>query len=186
MGQAPRDQQFPMKSFFDQGVTVASASDHPLSWPPDPHRAIGIGVRRTVPAGSEIYHEPGVKHALNPSESATVRQMTESFTRNGAWACFFEDEIGSRNADFIMLDQNILKTNPAEIHNTTVLLTYHEGNEVRCRLTYAEVAWRAALPSALGRVGGRETGNAWGGSEPAPRPFGHRCLLRVEETTARM
>ena len=186
MGQAPRDQQFPMKSFFDQGVTVASASDHPLSWPPDPHRAIGIGVRRTVPAGSEIYHEPGVKHALIPADSVTVRQATESFTRNGAWACFLEDEIGSRKADFIMLDQNILKINPAEIHNTTVLLTYHEGNEVHCRLTYAEVAWRAALPGALARESGRETGNAWGGSEPAPRPFGHRCLLRVEETTALM
>jgi hypothetical protein len=148
-----------------------------LSWPPDPYLAIGIGVRRTVPAGFKIYLGPGVKHTLFPAEAVTAKQMTESFNCDGACACFFEDEIGSRKADFSLLDQNILKINPAEIHNTTVLLTYFEGNEVHCSQAYAEEARRAALPSALAREGGRGTGNEWGGSEPAPRSFGRRCLL---------
>ncbi len=37
-----------------------------------------------------------------------------------------------------MLDQNILEVDPAEIHNTTVLLTYFEGSEVDRSQAYAE------------------------------------------------
>jgi predicted amidohydrolase YtcJ len=63
-----------------------------------------------------------------------VEQMIESFTINGAYAAFMEDEIGSlevgKRADFIVLSQNILEIEPGEIHNTIVLLTYFEGQEV--------------------------------------------------------
>jgi predicted amidohydrolase YtcJ len=134
VGQARADSQYPMKSFFDAGVTVASASDYPVSWPPDPMLAIEIGVTRTVPLDSEIYVEPDYETPLNPAEQVTVEQMIESFTINGAYAIFMEDEIGSlevgKKADFIVLSQNILEIDPREIHNTIVLLTYFEGQEV--------------------------------------------------------
>lgn len=128
------NRQYPMKSFFDAGVVVASASDYPVSWPPDPLLAIEIGVTRTVPAGSEIYVDPDYAAALWPQESVTVEQMIASFTINGAYAIFMEDEIGSlevgKKADFIVLSQNILEIDPGEIHNTVVLLTFFEGQEV--------------------------------------------------------
>lgn len=134
VGQERADQQYPMKSFFDTGVKVASASDYPVSWPPDPMLAIEIGVTRTVPLDSEIYVEPDYETPLNPAERVTVEQMIESFTINGAYAIFMEDEIGSlevgKKADFIVLSQNILEIDPREIHNTIVLLTYFEGQEV--------------------------------------------------------
>jgi predicted amidohydrolase YtcJ len=134
VGQELADQQYPMKSFFDNGVTVASASDYPVSWPPDPMLAIELGVTRTVPEGSEIYVDPSYTQALNAAEDVTVAQMIDSFTINGAYAAFKEKEIGSlevgKKADFVVLDQNILKIDPKQIHNTTVLLTFFEGQEV--------------------------------------------------------
>ena len=84
VGQERADKQYPMKSFFDAGVTVASASDYPVSWPPDPMLAIELGITRTVPEGSEIYVDPDYETALWPAECVTVEQMIESFTINGA------------------------------------------------------------------------------------------------------
>ena len=134
VGQRRADRQYPMKSFFDEGVVVASASDYPVSWPPDPMLAIEIGITRTVPQGSEIYVDPDFTNDLNPSEDATLKQMIASFTINGAYAAFKEHEIGSlevgKKADFIVLDQNLFKINPKQIHMTTVLLTFFEGQEV--------------------------------------------------------
>jgi predicted amidohydrolase YtcJ len=134
VGQARADMQYPMKSFFDAGAMVASASDYPVSWPPDPMLAIELGVTRTVPAASEIYVDPDYETALTPQEDVSVEQMIESFTINGAYAAFMEDEIGSlevgKRADLIVLSQNILEIDPAEIHNTLVLLTVFGGQEV--------------------------------------------------------
>jgi predicted amidohydrolase YtcJ len=134
VGQERADRQYPVKSFFDNGVVVASSSDYPVTWPPDPLLAIEIGVTRTVPAGSEAYVDPDFDTALWPEERVTVEQMIESFTINGAYAAFMEDEIGSlevgKKADFIILSQNILEIDPGEIHNTIVLMTYFEGQEV--------------------------------------------------------
>lgn len=142
VGQERADRQYPMKSFFDQGVIVASSSDYPVTWPPDPLLAIEIGVRRTVPAGAEAYVEPNFEQALNPAESVSVHQMIESFTRNGAFAAFLEDEIGTlevgKRADFIVLDRNILEIDAAEIHTAKVLLTFFEGEEVFRSEAYAD------------------------------------------------
>jgi predicted amidohydrolase YtcJ len=134
VGQDRADMQYPMKSFFDNDVVVASASDYPVSWPPDPMLAIEIGMTRTVPAESEIYVEPDYSTALTPSENVTLEDMITSFTINGAFAAFMENEIGSlevgKKADFIVLDQNLFKIDPKQIHDTTVLLAYFEGQEV--------------------------------------------------------
>ncbi len=134
VGQERADEQYPMKSFFDAGVTVASASDYPVSWPPDPMLAIELGITRTVPEGSEIYVDPDYDTALWPAECVTVEQMIESFTVNGAKAIFKEDEIGSlevgKVADLVVLSQNILEIDPGDIHNTIALLTYFAGQEV--------------------------------------------------------
>lgn len=134
IGQERADRQYPMKSFFDQGVRVAAASDYPVTWPPNPMNAIEIGVTRTAPRDVEGYVEPDYETPLNPAERVTVEQMIEAFTINGAYAIFMEKQIGSlevgKKADFTVLSQNILEIDPHEIHNTIVLLTYFEGKEV--------------------------------------------------------
>jgi predicted amidohydrolase YtcJ len=134
VGQELADQQYPMRSFFDAGVVVASSSDYPVTWPPNPLDGIEMGVTRTVPVGAEAYVDADYENPLVPAERVTVGQMIESFTANGAYAAFMEDEIGSievgKLADFIVLDQNILEIPASEIHTTTVLLTFFEGQEV--------------------------------------------------------
>ena len=46
LGQSRADHEYPMKSFFDNGVLVASASDFPVTYPPDPLDGIQTGVMR--------------------------------------------------------------------------------------------------------------------------------------------
>ena len=130
---------FPMKSFFDQGVTVASSTDYPIS-PPDPLDGIATGVTRWNP----LLSAPG--DILAPEERVTVRQMIRSYTINGARANFLEKTTGSivvgKSADLVVLDRNILDIPAEEIFSayavplppsvgrTTVLMTISQGRLV--------------------------------------------------------
>lgn len=143
VGKERADRQYPMKTFFDKGIVVASASDYPVSWPPNPLYAIEIGVTRTVPQSlGDIYVGADFQTPLNPQERVTVEQMIASFTINGAHATFLENQIGSievgKKADLIVLSQNILQIPPSEIHRTTILLTFFEGKEVYRDEEYAQ------------------------------------------------
>jgi predicted amidohydrolase YtcJ len=134
LGQDLADQMYPMRTFFERGVVVASASDYPVTRPPNPLEGIEMGVTRTVPAGNKSHLKPDYERPLVPAERATVEQMIESFTLNGAYACFLEEEIGSvevgKKADLIVLDRDILAIPPKEIHGASVILTFFEGREV--------------------------------------------------------
>ena len=60
--------------------------------------------------------------------------MIASFTCNGAYANFLENETGSieigKQADIVVLDQNLFEIPPAEIAKTKVVLTLVAGKEV--------------------------------------------------------
>lgn len=129
LGQERAERQYPMQSFFDNGVVVASASDYPVTIPPRPLDAIESGVTRAWPG------ETGSGTSMPPeSERATVEEMIASFTINGAYAYFNEDKTGSlekgKKADMVVLDKNILEAKPSEIHTAQVMLTYFDGKEV--------------------------------------------------------
>jgi len=126
--------QYPMKSFFERGVVVASASDYNVTLHPNSLLAVEMGVTRTVPSDARAYAHPDFDTSLVPSECVSVQEVIASFTINGAYAAFLDDEIGSlevgKKADFIILDQNILEMVPTEIHHARVLLTFFDGREV--------------------------------------------------------
>jgi predicted amidohydrolase YtcJ len=142
LGQERADQQYPMRSFFDKAIVVASASDYPVTVPPNPMLAIEIGATRTVPVGAGAYVDPDFDRALAPSERVTVEDMIASFTVNGAHAAFLDNQIGSletgKKADLIVLDQNIHRIKPTEIHDVAVVLTLFEGREVYRHSTFSE------------------------------------------------
>ncbi|MEI7988710.1 MAG: amidohydrolase [Chloroflexota bacterium] len=126
LGQERADRQYPMKSFFDQGVVVASASDYPVTIPPNPLNGIEKGVTRALSDTPD--------DVLVPAERVSVEDMIASFTINGAYANFMEKEIGSlevgKKADMIVLDKNILQLPLSEIHLAQVVQTYFDGQEV--------------------------------------------------------
>jgi predicted amidohydrolase YtcJ len=128
LGQARADRQYPMKSFFDRGVLVASASDYPVTIPARPLNAIENGVTRAQ------LGETDPASVLNPGERVTLSQMLASFTINGARAFGMEAITGSlevgKKADLVVLDKNIFELSPSEIHTANVLLTILNGRVV--------------------------------------------------------
>ena len=117
--------QYPMRSLVDHGVTVAAASDYPVSPPPDPLLAIQRGVLRRDPLAPESSSE------LWPGEALTVEQMIAAFTIGGAYANFLEHESGSlevgKAADVVVLRENVLELPPERIHEAAVELTLFGG-----------------------------------------------------------
>jgi predicted amidohydrolase YtcJ len=127
LGQKRANLQYPMQSFIKAGVVMASASDFPVTIPFDPLIAIQTGITR-----SEIGKTP--EEILWPAERASLEDMIVSFTYNGAYANFLEHKTGSielgKQADIIVLEQNLFEIPPTEIANTKVLLTLVDGKEV--------------------------------------------------------
>lgn len=131
LGRWRADREYPMKSFFDQGVLVASSSDYPVTYPPDPLDAIQTGVMRWMQSSYEWAKKGDV---LWPAERVTREQMIDSFTIGGARANFLEDETGSievgKSADLVVLDTNILTCPEEKIGNAAVVLTVFRGTTV--------------------------------------------------------
>lgn len=135
LGLPRADYEYPMKSFFDHGVLVASASDFPVTIPPDPLDAIQTGVMRWFPGLVWEYPPPpSLEGVLWPEERVTVAQMVRSFTRNAARACFTDRVCGvlkkGMSADFIVLSRDIFRCPPADIGTAEVLRTVFRGEVV--------------------------------------------------------
>ena len=133
LGQERADLEYPMKSFFDAGVNVASASDYPVTIPPDPLMGIAVGVNRWVPGLVHDYPAPPDPDGiLWPSERATVKQMIRSFTTGGARANYLGQTTGSikvgKHADLIVLNKNIVEVKDrTQLFNAHVLFTMGGG-----------------------------------------------------------
>lgn len=131
LGKERADREYPMRSFFRQGVLVASSSDYPVTIPPNPLVGIETGALRWyqgAASGSEI---------LWPSEQCTITEMIDSFTINGSKSLFLEKTSGSieagKSADLIILSRNLFKI-PTKLigdsQQTRVLATYFRGKKV--------------------------------------------------------
>ncbi len=133
LGLPRADREYPMKSFFKAGVTVASASDFPVTIPPDPLMGIAVGVTRWAPDYVYEYPAPpSLKGVLWPQERATVKQMIRSFTIEGAKANYLGRQTGTikvgKRADLVVLDTNLLKVaHPTDLFNAHVLYTMGGG-----------------------------------------------------------
>ena len=71
---------------------------------------------------------------LNPDERVSVEQAIVSLTRDAAWQCFSEHEIGTlevgKYADFVVLDKDPRAVPPEEIAGIEVLETWVNGRRV--------------------------------------------------------
>jgi len=117
----------PIKTIIDAGAVVTYGSDWDNIPEPDPWFAMEGMMTRQYPGHPEYGQ-------LNPDERIDIHTAIQIFTRNGAMAMEKEDETGviepGKSADFIVIDQNILKVPVKDIHKTKVLKTVLRGHTV--------------------------------------------------------
>jgi predicted amidohydrolase YtcJ len=135
------------RSLEQSGTTLAFGSDWPCTWPPDPFVGMQQVVRRTVwhaAASSAIvggvFDGGGQGGAVPtntvyvPDESITVEQAVKAYTLGSAYARFSEDRLGTleigKEADLVVLSQDIFSAAPANIVKTRVVMTMVGGKVV--------------------------------------------------------
>jgi len=113
----------PIKSMLDQGVVVAGSSDRPVT-EGNPWVGMWAATQRTTFAGQ----------CLGPEERISTGEALKLWTINGAYANFAEDRVGSLSpgkfADIVVLDENPLGMDSAELKNIKVNRTFINGQEV--------------------------------------------------------
>jgi hypothetical protein len=122
------DRYWPFREAEDEKAFYCFGSDwpvHGLQW----WNAIEAMVTRKNPA-----KDPDFDYSMGENMGLTIQEAIHAITLRGAYAMNTEDRTGSlevgKDADFIVLNQNLLEINSDEIHSTRVLRTVFEGTEV--------------------------------------------------------
>jgi predicted amidohydrolase YtcJ len=114
--------QYPARSILDEGGVIAGASDWPVSTA-NVFRAIYQAETRKGPEG-----------VLDASQRVPREAMLYAYTRNAARALAEQDRIGSiapgKQADFTLLDRDVLTVTAEEVRDTKVLWTIFGGKTV--------------------------------------------------------
>ncbi|WP_343314765.1 amidohydrolase [Brucella sp. BE17] len=114
--------QYPARSLQNHNTIIAGASDWPISTA-NPWEAMHHGMTRQGPDGG-----------LNPAEKLDVVTMLLAYTRHAAQAIGLADKIGTlsvgKQADFIIVDRDVLNVEVDAIKDTKVLETYFAGKKV--------------------------------------------------------
>ena len=114
--------QYPARSVLDEGGIIAGASDWPVSTA-DVFRAIYQAETRKGPEG-----------VLGGSQRVPREAMLYAYTRNAARALGEQDRIGSiapgKQADFALLDRDVLTVTAEEARDSKVLWTIVAGRTV--------------------------------------------------------
>ncbi|ABF43693.1 Amidohydrolase 3 [Candidatus Koribacter versatilis Ellin345] len=114
--------QYPARSILDTGATVAGASDWPVSTA-DVFQAIYTAETRKGPEG-----------VLDPSQRMPREAMLYAYTINAARALDRQESIGSiaegKQADFALVDRDVLTIAAEDVRDTKVLWTVFGGETV--------------------------------------------------------
>ena len=114
------------KRFLKMGIPIANGSDFPVE---DPNPLFGFyaAITRQDQTG---FPEGG----WMPDQKLTREETLESFTLTPAYAAFEEKQKGSitpgKLADFLILEQDIMKIAPKDVLTTRVASTYVGGRLV--------------------------------------------------------
>ena len=112
------------KEFLDAGVPLAFGTDYPVE-PITPFRGLYAAVTRRSEDGKQEYF---------PDQRLTIDQAIAAYTTGSAYAEFAEHDKGLLQsgmlADFVVLDRDITRVEPAAILKTQVLRTVVGGTTV--------------------------------------------------------
>jgi predicted amidohydrolase YtcJ len=108
------------KSFLDAGVRLVGSSDRPVT-NGAPLRSIQFMVERLSSSG----------HPVGPDEAITVEDALQAYTINAAYACRWENTLGSitpgKLADLVILDNDPRKVDTSRIGDISVVDTLLGG-----------------------------------------------------------
>ena len=113
----------PLASTLARGVPYTIHNDTPVV-PPDMMRLVWAAVNRTTRSGQTLGEE----------QQISVEDALKAITINGAYQYFEEDSKGSlvagKLADLVILSENPIKVDPAEIRTIKVIETIKEGQTI--------------------------------------------------------
>ncbi|HEY9518912.1 MAG TPA: amidohydrolase [Gemmatimonadales bacterium] len=117
---------YPIGSVSRAGAPLAAGSDWSVS-SMNPLQAIQVAITRRPPDAT-------TGPAWLPEQRVSLATMLTAYSEGGAWAAGQESRLGTlevgKAADLIVLDRNLYRIPPGEIHGAKVLLTLLEGREV--------------------------------------------------------
>lgn len=126
IGEERLKEAYPIKSLIESGAVVCFGSDWTVA-PINPLLGIYAAVTRRTLDGKN----PG---GWIPEQKITVEQAIECYTINNAYAAFEENIKGSiqpgKDADMVILSDDILSIDPVKIKEVTVLKTIFNGKVV--------------------------------------------------------
>ncbi|MGW3646816.1 amidohydrolase [Streptomyces sp. NPDC000878] len=110
------------RGFLEHGIRLVGSSDRPVT-DGSPLRAVQFMVERASLSGQLI----------GPDEGITVDQALRAYTVDGAWACHWEDSVGSltpgRRADVVVLGDDPRTVDSSRIGDIEVVATLVDGRE---------------------------------------------------------
>jgi predicted amidohydrolase YtcJ len=114
------------RTFLAQGSRIACGSDFPVE-APNPFFGIHAAVTRQDANGNPIA-------GWYPEQEMSLKEAFRCFTLDAAYAGHQERTLGSleagKHADFIVIDRDLFKISPYEIHKIGVLETWVGGRQV--------------------------------------------------------
>ncbi len=117
---------YPGQGVMKGGGRIAYGSDWPVA-SADPLAGIEVALTRTDPAHPEL-------KPLLPEQALTLPDAVKAYTLEVAWVNHMEHETGSieagKSADLIVLDMDIFRLPPKQIHTAKVLTTIFRGKPV--------------------------------------------------------
>ncbi|PIE14216.1 MAG: hydrolase [Rhodobacterales bacterium] len=126
LGEARSKQRYRIKSMEDGGAKVTFGSDFPVGgkYGLVPLNNIEVGMTRKG-------FDEGAKSLGEEGEKMSLESMIKGYTINAAYQLGMEKEIGSltvgKAADIVVLDENLFKIKPTDIHNVKVDMTIMNG-----------------------------------------------------------
>ncbi|MDO4176898.1 MAG: amidohydrolase [Bacillota bacterium] len=128
LGEERQKTQYPMKSFADEGIVIASGSDYPITPWPSSLFAMKTGMQR-------VYAEmPGddTETLFRPEERVSFDVMLNSVTEGGAYSLGLEEITGTleegKMADLVVLTGDLFETDPDEYAGIEVDMLISEGD----------------------------------------------------------
>ncbi|WLD94588.1 amidohydrolase [Alkalihalobacillus sp. AL-G] len=119
---------FPLKSFTDNDIPFAFGSDSPMTTV-DPLLGIHAAVNRLSKSGERV----------GDTQNVSVQAAIKAYTWYGAYVSFEEDIKGSieegKLADFVVLNDSILKCEPERLKDLQVEMTILDGTIEVSKLT---------------------------------------------------